>query len=136
MAMVRVVNENIYPFSQSFKGQMISLGAKDDGKNYIDMERDDAIQFLGQYSPMEVDVDGNPHPRGKKMLRITAVPGVKQTKAEPELDKFVCNSCRFEARSQNELDAHIDEKHLDEIADEDEREKRLERRRGGSQRKK
>jgi hypothetical protein len=127
MSKRRVVNYNVHPFTQEYKGEMISLAAKGKGKNFIDLEQDDAIQFVGQMSPMKFDVDGNPTPEGFKMLEIEQIPdGVgPETEKETVVHRYVCQKCRFVAETQEALDAHVDAEHLSDLADEDEREKRV-----------
>jgi hypothetical protein len=67
---VRVVNDNTYPYSEKFKGADINI---DPGK-YVEMERDEAVLFLGQFNSIERDVDGRPHPKSYKKLRIEKIP--------------------------------------------------------------
>lgn len=128
MGLVRVINQNVHPFTQEFRGEKISLAAKGKGKNFIDMEHDDAILFVGQFSPVKMDYDNKPLPESYKMLDIVPLDGQPEEMEE----KFICQQCRQEFSSQEELDAHITESHLDLLADEDERDKR---RKGGRPRK-
>lgn len=63
---VKVHNDNIHPYSEEFKGEKIHIEAK----KWIEMERDEAIMFLGTFNSIIRDVDGNPSPKSYKKLRI------------------------------------------------------------------
>lgn len=132
MGLFRVVNDNVHPFQQEYKGKMIKLSAKGNGKNFVDMEYDDAIAFMGAFSPIRLDFDGQPTPESYKMLSMVPLnDGAEQEKEE----RFICQSCRHEAGSQEELDAHIEANHMQDLADKEEAEKAFKRRgkrRGGS----
>lgn len=123
MGMVRVVNENVHPFKQEFKEQMISLAAKGEGKNWIDMDRDDAVHFLGMYYPMKKDANDQPDPRFFKKLFIQEIPGAERTVA-PET--HTCQKCCHVASTKEDLDAHIEANHLEDLADADFKEKKKE----------
>jgi hypothetical protein len=116
---VKVVNDNIHPFRQEFKEEMIVIPAG----GSITMDRDDAVQFIGSFFPPRKDGNDQPDPRFFKKLRMAEMSG---SYAEQAPEKFVCQKCMFVAKSQVELDAHIDEMHLDDMADSDFKEKRIE----------
>lgn len=116
---VKVLNENIYDFKQEFKESMIYIPA---GQS-ITMDRDDAIQFVGMFFPPKKDGNDQPDPRFFKKLRIVEIPG--QTQAQRP-QSFICQACNFVAGSQVELDAHIDQNHLESLADEEFKEKKME----------
>ena len=128
--LVRVENQNSHPFKQEFKGEMLSFAAKGKGKNFIDMEQDDAVQFVGMFFPPRYDGGGQPLPESFKMLDIKPYPG-PQAYEEKREEVFACQACREEFKSKVELDAHIDANHLDQLADEKERETRQKRQRPG-----
>jgi hypothetical protein len=117
---VRVWNKNIHPFKQKFEGEMVEIPA---GK-YILMDEDHANKFLSTYSPVVVDGGGTPLPESYKKLVIDKV-GIKEqvSKMKPS-DEFKCLGCGFEAPSEKALSQHINEKHLDDLADPEERKKR------------
>jgi hypothetical protein len=64
----------------------------------IEMQRRDAIAFIGKMSP--AGADGIPVP---KMLEIVPING--QTR--PEVDEFVCNLCTGKFPSQRDLNEHL-----------------------------
>ena len=115
---VKVVNDNIYPFRQEFREEMIVIPAG----GSITMDRDDAVQFVGMFFPPRKDGNDQPDPKFFKKLRIAESSGAP----EPVKESFVCQKCKFVAKSQVELDAHIDEMHLDDLADNDFKEKHME----------
>jgi hypothetical protein len=63
---VKVVNYNSYPYEEEFKGDKIKIAPN----GHVEMDRDDAVLFLGQFNSIVRDVDGNPHPKSFKRLRI------------------------------------------------------------------
>jgi hypothetical protein len=71
---VQVVNDNTYPYTEEFKGQKITI----EPKGHVEMERDDAVLFLGTFSPISYDVDGNPHPKSYKKLKIVEITDKKK----------------------------------------------------------
>ncbi len=112
----KVWNDNKYPFSQEFKGQKISIPAGE----YVEMEFYEAKEFEGRYSPIKVDGGGQPKPESYKMIRVEA-----EGKAGPaQAGGFPCAACGKVYESQRVLDAHVDEQHLDAMADQEVAQKR------------
>ena len=102
---VRVYNDGKLQHKEAFKGSMITIPP--DG--YVEMHRDDAVQFLGQFYPMRRGGDGVQLEETFKKLRIEQIKGLKKTaKAKASL---ICPVCGFEAESQAGLDAHMKSKH-------------------------
>jgi hypothetical protein len=66
---VKVWNDNEYPFTQAFKGVDVSIAPK----QFIKMERGEAVDFLGLFSSIVRDADGAPHPKSYKKLRIEEI---------------------------------------------------------------
>jgi uncharacterized C2H2 Zn-finger protein len=113
---VRVYNDNVFPHKEKFKGEMIELLPK----KYIVMDYYDAIEFLGQYTPIKTDGGGAPLPESFKMLRI-----VKPEHFKIEDSKLIkCQACGEVCSTTEELDAHVNEKHIEQLVDEDEVKKR------------
>lgn len=66
---VKVWNDNIHPFKQKFKGDVVTI----EPKQFIKMDDSDARLFLGEFSPILRDADGAPDPKGFKKLRIEEI---------------------------------------------------------------
>ena len=116
MYSVRVYNDNIYPYKEKFKGDLVEIPSK----KFVDMDYFDAVEFLGQYTPIQLDGGGAPLPTSYKMLRI-----VKQNDFKLEdSKKIICNACGLEFDNADKLEAHVSEKHIDDLADEEEQKKR------------
>lgn len=117
--LVRVWNDNVHPFKQRFRDKEISIGAK----KFIEMEETEAHEFKSAYSPMEKDGDGQPRPESYKMIRIERT---DRTAHKPVANpsEFLCQACGHRSANKKELDAHIDENHLDQLVDKDEADKR------------
>ena len=112
MSLCHVVNDNVHPFRQEFKEEMISIPAG--GK--IEMDQEDAVMFLGMFYPPKKDGNDQPDPKHFKKLRIEPIKGGS---VEPVKESFVCQKCKFVAQSKEDLESHIDEMHLDDLADAD-----------------
>lgn len=81
MPLVKVWNDNVHPHSERFRGDLVVIPAK----SFVEMEWEDAIQFKGQFTPMEMprkegaraedeeDSVGGPDPRCFKMIRVEYV---------------------------------------------------------------
>lgn len=116
MPKVRVWNDNVFKHSERFRDELIEIPA---GK-CIEMEYDDAHLFLGQYFPIRKDGAGNQTRESYKMLRIEDGP----IPIQKEMSKTKCQSCGEDFETEKLLDAHVSEKHLDQMVDEDEKKKR------------
>lgn len=97
MALVKVYNDNIYPYKENFKGENIHIPAK----GFIEMEYDEAILFKGMMSPMVFDGDGNDLPQGYKMIRVEE-PGQAARDAVKlrNATEIKCFACNYEAKNQ------------------------------------
>ena len=102
MAKVQVWNDNKFEHREKYKGKMIIIPAGE----FVEMHRDDAVQFKGQYFPMKKGGNGVQLPETFKKIRIE-FGDVKPKK----MAEFVCNICGFEAESKAGLAAHIRHKH-------------------------
>lgn len=119
--MVKVWNDNKYPFKQQFKDALIEIPA---GKS-IEMQWDEAVEFRGLFYPPETDGSGVQKPESYKMIRIEGKPPHLVGKGE---SMHTCGSCGDKFASENDLDSHIDRHHLDEIEDQDVAAKRRKKR--------
>ena len=119
-SVVKVYNDNKYEHQEKFKGQMIIIPAG----GYVEMTRDDAVLFRGQFRPMIKNKGGGEDPRGFKMIRIATA------ESEPEVIDIVakneaentCLACGKVCASAAGLKAHIRHNHQHQMVDEDARE--------------
>lgn len=70
MALVKVWNDNIYPFKQQMKGVVYEVPAG----GSIEMEYEEAVDFVGMFSPMPPEDYAGDHREFHKMLRYDAPP--------------------------------------------------------------
>ena len=105
---VKVWNDNEHPFTDNFKGDVVTIPPK----KYVEMEYYEAHEFKGKYSPIKVDGDNQPLPTSFKMIRIEKM-------GAPEVINLgvTCQACGKTYESQGVLDVHIDEQHLESMAD-------------------
>ena len=64
--LVKVWNDNIYDYSEKFRGNLISIPAK----QFIEMDEDDAHNFKVAFTFPHKDEQGRPDPRHFKKIRI------------------------------------------------------------------
>ena len=125
MGLVKVFNDNDIPYEEEFKGEMIKIGA---GK-YVVMDREKATLFKGTMIPIKVDAGGRQKKESYKKIRLVAVAPDEKLQAtrlqDKRTQKLRCHGCAFEADSLEKMDAHINDYHLDDLADQKEREKRV-----------
>lgn len=115
--LVKVVNDNVHPYREKFRGQDIYI----EPKGFIKMDLHDANLFLGTMPPnIEVDANGIQKPTSYKKLRIEKM-GAEDTRTETKTFKCMMDGQEFP--TQAALDAHIAENYADDIIDEEAREK-------------
>ncbi len=91
---VKVWNDNKYPHSETFKGQLITIEAG----GFVEMEFEDAVDFKGQFTAPRLDGNDAPDPRFFKMIRHEW-PSGPIVKADP----LVCHADGSKAESAAEL---------------------------------
>jgi hypothetical protein len=124
MAIVKVRNMNQHPFEQKHKnGQMIQLAPHGKPGDFVEMDEEDAVVFLGQFKPFKMDNKGNHDPRHYKMLKIERDPN--EVKKDRE-SKIICPVCREQTSSYIELEAHQRLMHSDQLVRDSEYETYLE----------
>jgi hypothetical protein len=111
MAKVRVYNDNVFDHVEKFKGTMLKIPTK----GFIEMDREDAVQFKSQFRAPIYDKGGIQTRESMKMIRLEKM-GAEEVKQEPE---FVCQKCGFQAKSQAGLAAHIRANHVESMIDDD-----------------
>ena len=120
MGMVRVYNDNIHEHREKFRGVEIVIPAGE----FVEMDREDAVLFKSQFTPVIRNKGGRDDPKGFKMIRIEYAPtaeNVKDVVAEHEAS-MTCTACGFRAGSTAGLKAHIRAKHADQMVDAEARE--------------
>lgn len=105
----RVYNDSPWVHKETFKGDPVVIPAN----GFIEMEFYDAHEFKGQYVPIVKDAGGQQDEKSFKRIRIIPITG-EESKVEA---KQVCQACKYEASSKQDLEEHIDATHLDELAE-------------------
>lgn len=113
--LVKVWNDNTYDYKEKFRDRDIVIKAK----GFIMMDRDEAEIFQGSYAGMTRTGDGQPDPRGFKMIRLELDPNATAT----ETQTYVCHFDGKKFQTQAELDAHEkqykDKVVVDEVAEQE-----------------
>lgn len=123
--LVKVVNDNVYPYTEKFKGQLIHIPAK----GSITMDFNEASYFLGTMpGNIQVDANGIQKPESYKMLRIEKIATEPVKHEEPK--KWTCMACGKHLHTKAAYEAHVSSEHLDELIEEDAKEKIQTKRRG------
>jgi len=123
MSFVKVRNLNVHPFEQKYQGKLIHLGPMGAADDFVEMEYEDAIVFLGMFSPFKMDNKGQHDPKFYKMLKIEKDPNeVVGTAAS---SGHGCPACKEQTSSWLELEAHMRLMHSDSIVKDVEYEKYL-----------
>jgi hypothetical protein len=120
MPLVRVWNDNIYDYEDKREG--IKIPAKES----VTLDYDVAKEHLKKFHSPQLDANEQIDPRSYKMLRIdpTDLAKAKNTLAKGPSPKFVSMRTGETFESQEAFEAHL-EKYYEDLADKDEKEKRL-----------
>ena len=70
MRQAKVWNDNKYPHIEKYKGKIIEIQPS----KYVEMDRDEALQFQGQFKAPKKLGNGVDDPRHFKMIRVEAPP--------------------------------------------------------------
>lgn len=108
--LARVWNDNDKPYTEMFRDERITIEAK----GYIEMDKSDAIMFMGQWVPIKKHDNGqvlNP-----KRLRLEVVP-----LKTPVVEKKLCQMCQEEFQTDKELALHSELNHAEAMVDDDAR---------------
>ena len=98
--MVKVWNDNIHDFKQKFRDDVIFIPAK----GFVELEEDDAHNFVCQYSPPVVDASGNQKTESYTILVIER----DGTENKLKLDPFTCQACNYKGVNKKDLSVHIE----------------------------
>lgn len=66
MAKVKVWNDNKYPHTEKFKGELVTIAPQE----FIEMEYEEAVEFKGNFTEPKRLGDGTHDPRFFKMIRV------------------------------------------------------------------
>lgn len=122
MAKWKVFNDNIYPFTQTFKGKHYHIQAG--GYELFD-DYDEAHQFRVSYTPIIEAADGTHDPRGFKKLRI-----VQDGEAETKGVEFVSPIDGKKFSSEQEMNAYLKANYADQVFKDDALEEEILKKRG------
>jgi len=106
MALARVWNDHPSDYKEMFKGEMIEIP----GKKYVEMDKYDAIQFVGQYIPVRKNDLGDYI--NHKMLRVEVLPD-----PTPKVTEIKCQMCLGKFDTEKELALHSEAHHKDAIVE-------------------
>lgn len=114
MAQVKVWNDNVHEYRETFKDREIVIPAH----GCIEMEYYDAHEFRGSYRPIKRDADNQPLPTSFKMIRVEE----PKTAVDAKVELNRCVACSFrgdtpKALIQHVLDTHADQATVDEEAE-------------------
>lgn len=112
---VRLYNDNIYPHTEKFKGDVIHIAPK----AFVEMDEYEAVEFRGQMTSVKFDGGGNPLPECYKMIRIVKP---ENYHLHEIADKPICLACAKAFPTKHELDAHIRSNHVEQMNDSKEKE--------------
>ena len=101
----KVWNDNIYPYTEKFKGDEIYIPA---GK-FVEMDYDEAIMFKGTFSPIVRDADNQPTQQSWKKIRVEAMGNPVDAVIKEDPNK--CQACGKVLSNQAELAQHIFNEH-------------------------
>lgn len=120
--LVRVCNDNKFDHVEKFRGETLKIPAG----GFVEMEREDAVLFRGQFYPPKFDKGGLQTMESKKIIRIEKIPE-KPSKPEIEEDKdLICQACGFKAKTAAGLKSHIRSNHAHLMQDDDARQNIME----------
>lgn len=101
----KVWNDNIFPYTEKFKGDVITI----EPKGFIEMDYDEAVMFRGTFSSITRTADGAPKQESYKMIRIE--PQGNPVDHVVKQDPNKCLACGKVLGSQAELAQHIFNEH-------------------------
>lgn len=119
---VRVYNDNTYPYAEKYQGKQINIPAK----GFIEMDLNEAHHFLGNNPGIaNRDASGLQDPKTYKMLRIERPQDTKAKMAQEK--QHTCNACGKQFHSKEAYESHVEEMHLGSLKDAETAEKIVKR---------
>lgn len=117
---VRVWNRNKFDYSEKFRGKDYKIPAGE----CVEMPYDEAVLFMGSFTPIVLKGDGTHDPRSFKKLEIdpedkARIRGERlhMIDSEEKEKVFVCHACSKEFLTKTGLEKHIKNKHMGEMVD-------------------
>lgn len=111
--LVRVYNDNVYPYKEKFKGNWIEIQPK----SFVEMDHNEASLFLGTMpGNIQVGANGLQKPESYKMLRIQKDWTVADA---PEVKKYVCHACNTDLLTKAAYESHVETMHLEQMSPDD-----------------
>jgi len=101
----KVWNDNIYPYTENFKGDVITI----EPNSFIEMDYDEAVMFRGTFSSIIRDADGQPTQQSWKKIRVEPLGNPVDNVIKSDPNK--CLACGKVLGSQAELAQHIFNEH-------------------------
>jgi len=119
MANVRVYNDNRFEHREKFRGVHIVIPPGE----YVEMNKEDAVLFKSQFTPVIRNKGGKDDPRGFKMIRIDYDPEIPETKdvVGEKSQSLTCQACGFQAKTDAGLKVHL-RTHASQMVDDEARE--------------
>lgn len=117
MNRVKVWNDNIYPYTEKFRGDTIIIPPG----GHIVMPMEDAVLFKSAFKTPIYEKNGMQKPESFKKIRLEPIPdGVVDVVGE-NLQELTCQACGFVAKSTAGLASHQRSNHLHMMVDDDAR---------------
>jgi hypothetical protein len=113
----RIYNDNVHDHREKFRGDWVEIKAG----GFIEMQRDDAVLFKGNFFPPKYEANGLQDPKSFKKLRLVNMES--NVPEPPKAEQFICTACGFQAKNKIGLMSHIRHNHADQMIDEEARDK-------------
>lgn len=123
---VKVWNDNSVIWTESFKGEKITIPAK----SFVEMDFYEAHEFKGQFSPVKLKGDGTQDPTTFKMIRVEMPTKETADGDDDGQEIFQCNMCRKIFTTDAALTKHSESQHADHIVVDADAEKLVAKKRG------
>lgn len=125
MPQVKLWNTNVHDLRDHWRGKEIFIKA---GEHVI-MDYEDAKNYRRAHKSIMKTVDGAHDPRGFKKLDIEII-GEESKKEVSLKSEHKCQACGYDALSKWDLEGHVNELHVETMADEKEVKKRQAQKKG------
>jgi uncharacterized C2H2 Zn-finger protein len=117
MPNVKVYNDNFLDYKENFEDEQVYIKAN----GFIIMDEEKAYLFKGKAVPMLKDGGGRQKPESYKKIRVVPFAAGE----EKRVSEFKCQACSFVGEDKKSYDAHVNDMHLEQLIDKDEKDKRM-----------